>query len=544
MRTVGLLFFLPLFVVTNGATALERVAFIIGNDTYPDYPLENAVRDARAVKAMLTGKLGFPEAGIVLAEDADRPTIFEKFEEFKGLAKGAGIVMVFYAGHGMESLDGKENFLIPVNASIAEAGRSETVLRKSGVNLMDLITLLADATTGAKIILMDCCRVRPAGRGAIREGGGLVHYADAQIPADTLMLLAAAPNKTAEDGARQGHGPFTEALLEILPANGNNLINAFSAVSDRVLELTNNRQMPWMRFDGSAQFLKQKFLAAPAAPVKSLAGRLRGATKESPYVNSLGLEFVPVPGKAEVWMCRTETRVRDFRAYAGATNYVQTGGALVLKFKDGNRSWESDEAASWEKPGFPQSDDHPVVCVSWEEACAMAVWLSQEEPGLTYRLPTDAEWSAAVGSLGKYPWGSAWPPPEGAGNYFGKEGPQNWPGSGWQTAYDHDDGAERTARIAQYAENRFGFFDLGGNVFEWCEDPYQASMNDADALTAYPTLNSEKGDGGTPYRLLRGGSWDDGAEVLLRSSFRNSGHPTNRYDDRGFRFVVSVGVGG
>jgi len=256
------------------------------------------------------------------------------------------------------------------------------------------------------------------------------------------------------------------------------------------------------------------------------------------------LEFVPVPGKAGVFLCRTETRVRDFRAYSKATDYVQTGGAYVLKFEEGKPSWQIDEAASWENPGFEQSEDHPVVCVSWEEARAMAAWLSKEEPGLTYRLPTDAEWSAAVGSVGKYPWGNSWPPPEGSGNYLGKEGPRKWPGSGWDTAYTHDDGAEWTALIASYAENRFGFFDLGGNVAEWCEDPYRASMNDTDALEAYPNLKKEKDSEGPSYRVLRGGSWSVSEETHLRSSFRYYDRPTYPYDDLGFRLVVSVGVGG
>jgi formylglycine-generating enzyme required for sulfatase activity len=455
-------------------------------------------------------------------------------------------------------LDGKENFLIPIDAQIAKAAQSEAALRATGVNLMDLSTQLAAATTGAKIILMDCCRERPAGRGAIRAGGGLVTYADAEIPADTLMILAAAPNRVASDGVQ--HGPFTEALLEVLPGNGNNLMDAFFAVSDRVREVTGDQQVPWLKFDGSGQiFRQQKFLAvagpsaikiapmapaAPAAPMKTLADQLRRATKEAPFVNSLGLEFVPVPGKAGVFLCRTETRVRDFRAYAEATDYVQTGGAFVLKFEEGKPSWQLDEAASWEKPGFEQGEDHPLVCVSWEEARAMAAWLSKEEPGLTYRLPTDAEWSAAVGSVGKYPWGNAWPPPVGSGNYFGKEGPRNWPGSGWPSAYGHDDGAEKTARIASYTENRFGFFDLGGNVSEWCEDEYKASMNDSDALDTNPALKNEKGADGTPFRVLRGGSWPLHAEFSLRSSCRDLVYPTDRYVSVGFRLVVAVGGGG
>lgn len=557
-----LIFAAVLTIVSANISAADRVAFVLGIDAYPDVPLDNAVRDARAVKEMLTGKLGFPDSGIVYAENPDRFTIFDKFETFKGIAAKADIVFVFYAGHGMESLDGKENFLLPVDAKVTRAAESQAALRASGINLMSLISDLAEATTGAKVILMDCCRERPAGRGVSRAGGGLVNYADAQIPADTLMILAAAPNRVASDGKH--HGPFTEALLEILPGSGDNLMEAFFAVSDRVRAVTENQQIPWLKFDGSGQiFRQQRFLAttteaavvpvpmvpdAPAAPVQTSAGRLRGATKESPFVNSLGLEFVPVPGKDGVWMCRTETRVRDFRVYAEATDYVQTGGASELRVNKNAKGiytsgWELDESASWEKPGYVQTEDHPVVSVSWEEARAMAAWLSKVEPGLVYRLPSDAEWSAAVGSVGKYPWGNAWPPPKGVGNYAGTEWSQNLPGSGWPTAYTYDDGAEQTARVASYEENRFGFFDLGGNVWEWCEDQYKASMNDADILEAFLDLKNESYDG-VPFRVVRGGAWYNNAEIFLRSSYRNRELPTSRNVNFGFRFVVVAGIDG
>jgi formylglycine-generating enzyme required for sulfatase activity len=240
-------------------------------------------------------------------------------------------------------------------------------------------------------------------------------------------------------------------------------------------------------------------------------------------------------------MCRTETRVRDFRSYAEATDYVQTGGAYVLNFRDDDREWEFDANASWEKHGFTQSEDHPVVCVSWEEARAMAVWLSKVEKGLTYNLATDADWSAAVGS-DSYPWGNAWPPPEGAGNYFGKEGPQNLLGSGGKN--ENDNGAGKIARVASYNENRFGFFDLGGNVWEWCADVYKASMNEAEALEALPVLKNEQHLDGVPFRVVRGGSWLSYDEFGLYSSSRNPARPSERNVCFGFRLVVAVGVGG
>jgi formylglycine-generating enzyme required for sulfatase activity len=243
-------------------------------------------------------------------------------------------------------------------------------------------------------------------------------------------------------------------------------------------------------------------------------------------------------------MCRTETRVKDFRAYANDTDYVQRGSAYVLKVKGDAKSgysaaWEADPAASWEKPGFTQGAEHPVVCVSLEEAEAFCAWLSRKE-GKTYRLPTDAEWSAAVG-VGKYPWGSSDTPPEGSGNYAGTEWAETMPGKGWPTAYARDDGHARTATVASFAESKNGFFDLGGNVWEWCSDRYKASMNEAEALAAYPVLKNEKAIDGMPYRVLRGGSWRNYVSMALRSSSRNNVQPANRNDYNGFRVVVVSG---
>ena len=220
---------------------------------------------------------------------------------------------------------------------------------------------------------------------------------------------------------------------------------------------------------------------------------LASASKEKPFVNSLGMEFVPVPG-TKVLFCRWETRVKDYEIFAKETK------------------------REWPKPDFEQGPAYPAVNVSWEDAVAFCAWLGRKE-GRTYRLPTDAEWSLAVGlpeekgrtpqeKSGKiqdvFPWGAQWPPPKGAGNFRQK----------FKT-----DAFEHTSPVGSFSANSLGIFDLGGNVWEWCDDRYNEELE---------------------YRVFRGGAWDVYDPAFLLSSDRNFDGAPFRCDDLGFRVVVVV----
>ena len=228
------------------------------------------------------------------------------------------------------------------------------------------------------------------------------------------------------------------------------------------------------------------------------------------FVNTLGMPFVPVPG-TEVAFCIWETRVKDYAAYAAANAGV-----------DG--SWKNFGS------GFKQEDTHPVVKVSWNDANAFCAWLTKKElaegkikAGQKYRLPTDAEWSVAVG-LGKekgntpkeknrgikdvYPWGKEWPPPVEAGNYAKSLKVDNF---------------EYTSPVGSFAVNKLGLHDMGGNVYEWCEDKYR------------PT---------NAFRVLRGASWFSGGPGILLSSYRFGDAPGVRGSFVGFRCVLVGGSGG
>jgi formylglycine-generating enzyme required for sulfatase activity len=286
--------------------------------------------------------------------------------------------------------------------------------------------------------------------------------------------------------------------------------------------------------------------ATPTTQTKLVAAIT--ATKDRPYVNELQMKFVPVPG-TNVLFSVWETRCRDFAEYARQKPYEQLGGIHTLhveKNDAGNyvASFKVDSDASWQEPGFSQTEENPVVGVSWNEAREFCEWLTQLErdggrlgPRQRYRLPTDAEWSAAVGPS-KYPWGDKWPPPTGAGNYFDEAGTESLPCSNCEHVPGND-GFTETSPVGYFLENRFGLFDLGGNAREWCEDEYRASMNTSKARAAFPALKDERTSDGTPLRVHRGGSWYDGERDHLLSSLRGNGRPSGRFPTVGFRVVLA-----
>ena len=272
---------------------------------------------------------------------------------------------------------------------------------------------------------------------------------------------------------------------------------------------------------------------------------LGDATKEHPWVNSLGMKFVPVAG-TEVLFSIWDTRVQDFSAFVDATIYDATGGMYSLG-KDGWKQggWTHRPGVlvpprSWKNPGFDQGPTYPVVGVNWNDAKAFCEWLTKKEhasgqlpQGKAYRLPTDAEWSAGVGLQGEegtnpkekngkiklYPWGKEWPLPKGAGNYAGEESKIGEEPYGWPFIGGYNDGYPRTSPVGSFAANASGLYDMGGNVWQWCEDWYDVTEQ---------------------YRVLRGASWLNSYPDRLLASFRFNRLPDLRSDYIGFRCVVAA----
>jgi formylglycine-generating enzyme required for sulfatase activity len=215
--------------------------------------------------------------------------------------------------------------------------------------------------------------------------------------------------------------------------------------------------------------------------------RKRDASALPELVKRLEAKLLPVPG-TEVLLSKTELTVGEWKLYLRA---------------EGLPDWQQP-AKDWE-----QTDEHPVVNVSWNQAKEFCDWLSAKT-GKQWRLPMNAEWEAAVGTS-KYPWGDYYPPNSDDGNYAilpdGKEDPQ--------TA--GVDGIKGTAPVGSFKPNALGFYDLGGNVWEWMWDGVEEN---------------------TGKRVRRGGSWGNFGGVCAVAN-RNYGDPGFRYYNLGFRVALS-----
>jgi len=248
---------------------------------------------------------------------------------------------------------------------------------------------------------------------------------------------------------------------------------------------------------------------------RPLAPALAAATKDEPYVNSLGMKFVPVPG-TKVLFCIHETRRKDFAAYAEEVSTV-------------NQTWVGHNGYTIPPAEKP---DHPVFYVSRNDSQAFCKWLSKKE-GATYRLPTDREWSEAVGIgeeelidtpeqlsekvTGRYPWGNFWPPLHNSENYADRTYATKYAKAPIIEGYD--DGYIVTAPVMRFLPNQLGLYDLGGNVGEWCSDSWNPTSSDG---------------------VFRGGSWRRAKQQELLSSRRNRWTPNGRGISTGFRVVLEL----
>jgi uncharacterized protein (TIGR02996 family) len=208
--------------------------------------------------------------------------------------------------------------------------------------------------------------------------------------------------------------------------------------------------------------------------------------------------------------------VGAFKRFVATTKYQteaeKQGGAWVLV----SGQWKPDASITWRSPGYEQTDQHPVVCVSWNDAQAMVAWLNEAEAdsGVVYSLPTEAQWEYACRAGTRTAF------------WFGDD-PEKLADHAWFRSNSDN----RTHPVNTGKPNAWGLWHMHGLVWEWCADWY-----DAYPFTA---VQDPLGSSGGSYRVIRGGSWPSGPAGCCSAS-RDFGDPASRPTRSGFRLAASV----
>lgn len=279
------------------------------------------------------------------------------------------------------------------------------------------------------------------------------------------------------------------------------------------------------------------------------------SSADAPIVNSIGLKLVRVPagefmmgspanekGRRADELQRKVRLTKDFligqyevtrgqfRRFVEATGYktdAERGIRGGYGYDETTKALDGpNKKYSWRFTGFPQTDEHPVVNVSFQDAAAFCRWLSEQEQ-LSYRLPTEAEWEYAcrAGASTAYCNGND---PERlieVGNIVDALAKELFPD---RTAIQGRDGYVFTAPCGTFQPNAFGLFDMHGNVWEWCSDWHATP-------TATPQ-DDPQGPASGKDKVIRGGDWYHDWS-FARCAQRFPIHPSLCRRHAGFRVV-------
>ena len=196
------------------------------------------------------------------------------------------------------------------------------------------------------------------------------------------------------------------------------------------------------------------------------------------------------------WLDEHEVTNAQFARFIEATGHetmAELAGQSTV-FDPASNVWRTVVGADWRHPEGPATtvsgrESDPVVHVSWSDAAALAAWAGK-------RLPTEAEWERAARAglhEADYPWGRDLAPSK-------RPRANVWQGD-FPANDSADDGYHGTSPAGAFPGNRFGLFDMAGNVAEWCADWYAA-----DGYQVSPTRDPPGARSGER-RVVRGGSW-------------------------------------
>ena len=559
----------------------EFFALVVGVGKYPPTKFRNlpgAEPDADDLAKTLIDQ-GYPKENVTVLTNSrgasEDPLLTPNAENIRreidlllDHRQPTDVVMIAMAGHGLQ-LKGEPYVFCPFDADPEQ--------KKNLLSIDEIYRHMQKCKAEFKLLLVDACReetLAPAARNNL-PGDGLASKTRGSIPQPpggcaaffscTQGQVARERVDDGSDGKPISHGVFFHAVIRGLKGDAADKqgeltlpdlekfvkrdVEAYSRATLRAKQypelLNQTRGLPSLlpknkpqstEITSAATGIKLKLIPAGEFEMGSrlseqdLAARFARWDAEASYFTD---ERPPhrVKISRSFYLGQYEVTVGQFRKFVNDTGYkteAESDGQGGYGWVESKSTWEKDPKFTWKNAGFPQTDDHPVVNVSWNDAKKFCEWLSRKE-GLTYRLPTEAEWEYACKAGTNSLWSNGDDPESVSriGNIA----------DGTLKAkilslkgIDAKDGYVFTAPVGKFAPNPHGLYDLHGNVLEWCEDVYDAKLYTGRTGTTVDPQQST----GSEYRVLRGGSWGNGPH-FTRSAFRLRYTPGYRCYLIGFR---------
>jgi formylglycine-generating enzyme required for sulfatase activity len=553
----------PLRLTTSRAQAAERqgraYAFLVacqGYDKKELRPLRFAQNDMTAfAKALIDS--GYDKDRMVLMHDGQErrylPEAAKIKEELTLILDELGpsdTLIVAFSGHGVQHKGDKRVYFCPLDARLEG---------KTNMIAMDwLYGQMKKCKARLKLLLVDACRNDP--RSALGKGRAEVELANLGLaeepPKGVMAVFSCSEGQESFEDPDLKHGIFFHHVLKGWNGAAANkqgkvtlgeLIEYVEESTPKYARLhLKARQKPEHQGEGSGIWVLTQGNAGAWGPV---------------ITNSIGMKLVLIPkGKFLMGSPKPEKGRRLYEDqhqveitrpfYLG--QYTVTRGQFRKFVEDTGFKTDAEKNGSgigydaattwtavkpkynWRNPGFTQTDQHPVLIVSWNDAMAFCRWLSRKE-AKTYRLPTEAEWeySCRAGTRTRFHCGSD----DELGlpliaNVADQSLVGKWYRTGKPQMHTWDDGYPFTAPVGRFRPNKFGLYDMQGNVMQWCSDRYDYNYY------AHSPQQDPEGPQSSKYqlRVLRGGSWNKMGNDC-RSASRFAGAPTLGNLTNGFRVV-------
>ena len=467
-------------------------------------------------------------------------------------------LILAFAGHGVQFKGDQSSYFCPLDADLEQ---KETL-----IPLGEIYEALQACGAKRKLLLVDACRNDPRTRVArSRRTIDLESITRPQkepVPESVVAFFSCAAGQQSFEWPELQHGVFFYQVLDVW-RNGTGKDQELTL--DALVDETRKRTEAFARNTLEA-------VQTPELHGKSTGKWVLRIIDSKVITNSLGMSLTLIPAgeflmgtsdadvkvmmeidgsytKQEAADEQPQHRVRitrpfymgthevttgQFRAFVKATGYVteveedadeDEGEIGGVGWDAATRKFGVNPRFSWKETGWPRTDEHPVVNVTWNDAVKFCEWLSQRE-GVEYRLPREAEWEYACrgGSTTLFSCGDD---PNGlvqVGNVPDATARAEF--ADWTTISVRD-GYVFSAPIGRLRPNGFGLYDMHGNVSEWCHDRYNAKYY------ARSRVDDPAGLVTGEERVSRGGDWFHPATI--RSASREPLTPGTWGMCRGFR---------